>query len=154
MAPELSSGYGGDGDGDCDGTRIITDIHIDLWAYKEGVDVFVSGEITYDFASPCSLCLTEVSGSQTTQVSIRFKRSNKAIESGEEIDYYAYSRDVIELDDYLRELIVMDMPLKTVCSGECKGLCGVCGVNLNVERCGCSREWSDPRFEVLKGLKF
>jgi len=34
-----------------------------------------------------------------------------------------------------------------------KGLCSICGINLNRGTCDCKREWEDPRLAVLKTLK-
>ena len=46
---------------------------------------------------------------------------------------------------------IMDMDMKVLCSEECKGLCPVCGKNLNLGPCGC-RKQPDPRFAVLEQL--
>lgn len=68
-----------------------------------------------------------------------------------EIGYYV--GDGLELDDVLREQLLLAIPLKTVCREECKGLCPHCGKNLNVEACSCKPEISDPRWDALKKLK-
>jgi uncharacterized protein len=42
--------------------------------------------------------------------------------------------------------------MKPLCDSECRGLCPVCGTNLNRGTCECKRDWDDPRFAVLKTL--
>ncbi len=43
----------------------------------------------------------------------------------------------IELDDDIREEILLSFPAKILCSDSCKGLCARCGADLNTERCRC-----------------
>jgi uncharacterized protein len=43
----------------------------------------------------------------------------------------------IELDPQIREEIILEYPMKPLCSPNCKGLCPDCGVNLNQEECKC-----------------
>ena len=57
-----------------------------------------------------------------------------------------------DLDELLREDILLDLPSKYLCSPDCKGLCPKCGKNLNEGDCGCDRKEIDPRLEVLKSL--
>ena len=58
----------------------------------------------------------------------------------------------IELDDLLREDILLELPTKFLCKPDCKGLCPGCGKNLNEGKCDCSARQVDPRLEVLKQL--
>ena len=57
-------------------------------------------------------------------------------ENTPDVDYF-YSGDEIELDDFVRETLVMNMPGKVLCSEDCKGLCPKCGADLNLGDCGC-----------------
>ena len=42
--------------------------------------------------------------------------------------------------------------MKTLCRDDCKGLCPVCGKDLNTGACGCDPTEIDPRFESLRAL--
>jgi len=44
---------------------------------------------------------------------------------------------IIDLDQDIREEIILDYPIKPLCKTECKGLCPKCGKNLNEEKCNC-----------------
>lgn len=46
-------------------------------------------------------------------------------------------QQVIELNDDIRQEIIIDYPLKPLCKSDCKGLCSKCGKNLNQGACGC-----------------
>ncbi len=65
----------------------------------------------------------------------------------------SYSGKVIDLDPILREQLVLALPGYPVCREGCKGLCPVCGANLNDRECGCDRHVPDPRWAGLKNVK-
>lgn len=59
--------------------------------------------------------------------------------------------DFADLSEIVRTTFVLNMDTKLLCSEDCKGLCPVCGVNLNEEACRCKRA-VDPRLAVLEQL--
>lgn len=61
--------------------------------------------------------------------------------------------DEIDLDGVVREQIYFSLPMKSLCRKDCRGLCPVCGTNLNKEECKCRREVGHPGFSELKNLK-
>ena len=63
-----------------------------------------------------------------------------------------YDNDEIDLGQLMQEQLYLSLPMKPLCAADCKGLCAVCGTNLNRETCNCQREWEDPRFAALKNL--
>jgi len=64
-----------------------------------------------------------------------------------------YENDQIDLGQLMEEQFYLSLPMKPLCSADCKGLCPVCGINLNRDSCDCQREWEDPRFAALKNLR-
>jgi uncharacterized protein len=64
-----------------------------------------------------------------------------------------YSGKVIDLDPLVREQLLLALPGYPVCREDCKGLCSVCGANLNDRECGCDRHVPDPRWAGLKNVK-
>jgi uncharacterized protein len=63
-----------------------------------------------------------------------------------------YEGDGIELNDVLREFILLALPMQRVCSEVCKGICPECGQNRNQKECGCHAEAVDERWAALKNL--
>ena len=63
----------------------------------------------------------------------------------EEVVYLHPETDKIELDDDIRDYAILAIPMKKLCSEECKGLCPKCGKNLNDGPCNCADEIVDPR---------
>ncbi|MDP2921518.1 MAG: DUF177 domain-containing protein [Candidatus Omnitrophota bacterium] len=47
--------------------------------------------------------------------------------------------EVVELDDEIRQEIILDYPMKVICKPDCKGLCPNCGQNLNAGECECGK---------------
>ena len=42
----------------------------------------------------------------------------------------------IDLEPILREYALLELPIKPLCKPDCKGLCPICGQNLNIRDCG------------------
>jgi uncharacterized protein len=59
---------------------------------------------------------------------------------------------VIDLSPVLREYILLEIPISPLCRPDCKGLCPICGNNLNEVTCYHDEEMGDPRLASLKAL--
>lgn len=102
---------------------------------------------------PCDRCLTDV----WVDIALDFqKKTSVALESAnetEELDEAnyidGYSFDVEQL--IYNELLV-GWPTKILCSEDCKGICNVCGQNLNEGTCGCEDTGLDPRMSVIRDV--
>lgn len=55
----------------------------------------------------------------------------------------------IELDDIVINNFLMNVEGRYLCSDDCKGLCPVCGCDLNEGSCDCDKENIDPRWAKL-----
>jgi uncharacterized protein len=72
------------------------------------------------------------------------------IDAGEaEIGFY---EDGLELEDILREQVLLALPMQRVCSETCKGICPACGKNRNETACDCKPE-VDDRWGALRNLE-
>ena len=63
-----------------------------------------------------------------------------------------YRDDQIDLGQLIHEQFQLALPMKPLCRSDCRGLCAVCGGNLNTAVCACAVAQNDPRFAVLKSL--
>lgn len=59
---------------------------------------------------------------------------------------------MLDLRPLLREMMLLAIPTRPVCRADCKGLCPVCGKNLNEEECSHPQETIDPRLAPLQSL--
>lgn len=100
---------------------------------------------------PCDRCLTPVD----TEIYFIIDETVDMAEVSEseeceEKDYIdGYNLDV---DKLIFDEILLSMPGKILCKEDCKGLCLVCGANLNIAECGCDRSVLDPRMSVFKDI--
>ncbi len=58
----------------------------------------------------------------------------------------------LDLMPLIGEYLHLEIPISPVCRPDCKGLCPICGDNLNLADCNHDEEIGDPRFSVLKTL--
>ena len=73
------------------------------------------------------------------------------LEGEENDEILLLDNDTVDLSELAREAFILNMPTKTLCREDCKGLCSGCGANLNVEKCRCRKE-VDPRLASLAKL--
>lgn len=66
-------------------------------------------------------------------------------------EYVVVEHGVLDVDEELRETLILEFPTKIVCSEDCEGLCSVCGKPKR-EGCGCVEKYVDPRMAVLAAL--
>ena len=70
----------------------------------------------------------------------------------EDLEECFYEGETIDLDEILREQLLLALPMYPRCQESCRGLCPVCGVNLNEQSCSCEREEIDPRWVALRTI--
>ena len=56
------------------------------------------------------------------------------------------------MDELILEEVIPLLPTKVLCDEDCRGLCPVCGTNLNKEECGCDRTVKDPRMAAIQDI--
>ncbi|HYE24697.1 MAG TPA: DUF177 domain-containing protein [Clostridia bacterium] len=122
-------------------------------------DIRIVGKVSGRVETNCARCLDPVSHDVTRSFDLlyrplnREKPSDEASISEAETEIGYYSGDGMELEDSLREQVLLSVPIKTVCGDDCKGLCPRCGKNLNQEACQCNDKPADPRWKALQDLR-
>ncbi len=108
-------------------------------------------EVDYRYEEPCNRCL------KPTIKSVKTKLSGQLIEridvdSEEDDGIIYYENYILDLEPYIIAQVYVSLPMQTICSEQCKGLCSTCGADLNEEDCGCTEHTIDPRMAQLKDL--
>lgn len=140
---------------------ITGNIQGDITVIREFDTLRATGRITAPLALSCSRCLANYTSFVDTSFTIFFRKENAVTASDEdelelgEMDLIssAYSGDEIDLTHEIEEQIAMEIPFKPLCSDDCKGLCHVCGIDLNISSCSCSKEPVGLTFNALKDFK-
>ena len=106
----------------------------------------VSGKAEITSVAPCDRCLV-------LDFKHKIDTDSDAYDQSEDLDENnyidGYSLDVEQL--VYNELLV-GWPTKILCSEDCKGICNVCGQNLNKGTCNCEDTGLDPRMSVIRDV--
>lgn len=142
-----------------EGINIDGKISIFLKVFRVEEIVFVSGEIKVTLVLECSRCLVEFSHPLSSSFRIDYmplKEMGKEKEyelKSDDLDKSFYKGDKIDMTELIKEQILLSLPMQPLCSSECKGLCPVCGTDLNEGHCTCERREIDQRLAILKKFK-
>lgn len=126
-------------------------------AEQKGIDcVFAEGMLTAKASAVCARCLEPADIELAVEFCEKFLEGSGVTSEDEEdsIDEaYSFDGGSIDLEPLLRDIILLNIPLKIVCGEECAGLCDTCGTNLNHEECSCKPE-IHPALSVLRDISF
>jgi uncharacterized protein len=103
----------------------------------------------------CDRCLDEFSMKLGTNFEILFATENEVPDVQDqrtEVQVISVDTNYIDLDEDVRQYLLLAVPQKLLCQDDCQGLCQNCGKNLNRERCSCPTEVVDTRWDGLKKL--
>ena len=108
------------------------------------LDGFISGKIQL----ACSRCLEKFS--YKLQLPLQEKLTNNPENKDDELIFI--NNDKLDLTEIVENNIIMSLPIQRLCKEDCKGLCQICGTNLNNGNCNCENPDVDPRLAKLKDL--
>lgn len=112
-------------------------------------DVCCELSIKADFKVVCGRCACEF----IMPFSSDTKKKIKKQDDGEFEDViYTDGGLCFDIAEEVRAQIYFEFPAKPLCRKDCKGLCPVCGCDLNKGSCSCDIRTTDPRLDVLKKL--
>jgi uncharacterized protein len=131
----------------------VAPIEVDFTLTHKERDLHVKGRVQTTVRYQCSRCLAEV----VRPLDVRFDLTylpQAQWKPEEEIELKYEDMNIGYYDDLMvLEQIELAVPMKFLCREGCKGLCPVCGADLNVKPCSCSPESVDARFDVLRDLR-
>ena len=120
-------------------------VDLDATSISEGIEV--SGEVAGRMHLSCSRCLREYDVDFVQKVDEIFY-----YEADGENEDYEVEGSLIDLEPMLRDVIVLGIPITPLHDIDCKGLCSVCGADLNESECGHQQGMVDIRWAPLSGL--
>jgi uncharacterized protein len=129
----------------------------ELLAHSGG-EMHIQGRYTVEMAAQCDRCLGRARFPLDAALDLYYRpasfiaREEEVEIREEETEIGFYEGDGLELEDVLREQVVLALPMQRVCSDLCKGICPVCGGNRNEFECGCKVESGDNRWGALRDL--
>jgi uncharacterized protein len=124
-----------------------------------GGELRIQGRYTVELTAPCDRCLANARHPLDAGFDL-FYRPASTIARDEEIEIDEgeaqigfYEGGGLELEDILREQILLALPMQRVCSEDCKGICPVCGKDRNQSACDCATHTVDDRWGALRKLE-
>ncbi len=103
----------------------------------------------FDYSRSCDRCGGEIN--REMNMLFEHKLVQSLVDDGND-DYIETPDFTLELDEIVISDILLSLPSKNLCRDDCKGLCQICGQNLNEGECSCNKTQTDPRLEILKQL--
>ena len=126
-------------------------VKVQGWLKGSPTSVELSGTVCYTMTMPCDRCF-EMTTQEREMPFFHVLVRELSDEEDEDGQFVLVPDESLDLEQLLTEDILLDVPSKFLCSPDCKGLCPVCGKNLNQGDCGCKQDTVDPRLAILKSL--
>ncbi len=154
-----------------EGFKLVSPGALQVKFKKVAGRVFLTGNLQPNLIAPCKRCLKDVPVNETVSFSLRMvekaQHERELAEAGDDdgaaetagsfdldqADAEPFDGKTIDLDPIVREQVLLALPVSVLCREECKGLCTVCGQDLNEKDCGCERKVVDVRLAKLKDIK-
>lgn len=122
-------------------------------------EIRVQGNLAVKMQATCDRCLETTAFPINSPFDLVYMPAEGANAGGEEevdreaIEVGYYEDGGLALNDVLREVVLLALPMRLVCSDACKGICPVCGQNRNQGECGCQPRALDDRWSKLKEIR-
>lgn len=117
--------------------------------------VLIESDMDLVLKIPCDRCLEEVLVELNIKTSKETDLDDRNVDEDDREEYL--SGMSFDVEKFVYGEILVNLPMKTLCSDDCKGFCNRCGTNLNHGECGCDTTELDPRMakalEVFNSFK-
>lgn len=131
-----------------DEESIVTPVKVKGSVFNKTGIVNLKADAKFDYSTSCAKCNKPLLKHITVPVNhILLAHA----ESDDTDDFIVLDGMRLNLDDLVSEDIYLYLPTRFLCKPDCKGLCSICGADLNETECGCKQP-SDPRWDALKEL--
>ena len=124
-----------------------------------GNEVFVNGHVDTRARVECDRCLQPVETPVDADFELEYitgseyESGNVAELTEAEMSVAVFDGKAIDVDEIVKEQVVLAVPTRMLCREDCKGICPECGTDRNTGDCSCTTEDIDPRWAALKNLK-
>jgi len=122
-------------------------------------EVRVQGRFSVEMVAACDRCLERTRYPLEAGFDLYYRPAETIAREEEvgideaESEIGFYTGEGIELEDVLREQVLLALPMQRICREDCKGICPACGQNRNQAPCNCKMEDAAGRWEALQKLK-
>jgi uncharacterized protein len=121
-------------------------------------EVFVDGHVETRAQLECDRCLRPVEVPVNADFALEYitgadyESSSATALSEEEMSVSVFDGESVDVDEIVKEQILLAVPARTLCREDCKGICPECGMDRNAGDCNCAANEVDPRWAALKNF--
>jgi len=119
------------------GYAFVSPVLVEGEAFNRTGIVYLNYSVSFRLCHNCDRCLKGFN----RDYSFQFKHIViKDAEKADDDEYVLSDGDKLDLDELVISDLLLQLPSKMLCKEDCKGLCGICGADLNVSECNCKRD--------------
>lgn len=131
-----------------DDESIVTPVSVKGSVYNKTGIVHLKADARFDYSTSCAKCNKPLL--RHAKVPVQHILLSHA-DSDDNDDFIVLDGVRLEIDELVSDDIYLSIPSRFLCKDDCKGLCSICGTDLNFGECSCSMP-ADPRWDALKDL--
>jgi len=124
-----------------------------------GTLLLLTGRIKTEVQVECSRCLADFTLPVETDMEEEFRVEKVGdamralpLEEDEVSAELVSAGNILDVDELIRQSLLVDLPIQPLCKPDCAGLCPTCGENLNMRKCQCEVDETESPFKVLGEL--
>ncbi|MCK4545867.1 MAG: DUF177 domain-containing protein [Candidatus Eisenbacteria sp.] len=133
-------------------------VRVELEVTRSEYEISVVGEILVTAQVECARCACVstreiVADLRARYIRVRGKSDWNGRSEHAGVFRIQYDEGVVDLSEEICQSVLVSLPMRALCTSDCKGLCPSCGANLNEGQCSCRRTQSHPAWAALEKLK-
>jgi|SRR5215211_2698545 len=139
--------------------RLVAPVAVKGNVRLAGAEVFVNGHLETRAQVECDRCLQLVDLPVNADFALEYitapdyESTEVAELTDEELSVAVFDGEAIDVDEIVKEQVLLAVPTRMLCREDCKGICPECGSDRNSGECTCVTDDIDPRWAALKNLK-
>jgi len=116
------------------------EIEINLNFSRTHNSVDIKGEVNSEFFETCDKCIDNFNNNKKLSFRVIVSENDANMKNlNSEFIYFDTNKNEIDLSPIIRDTLLLEKPMKSICKENCKGLCSNCGINLNNNSCICNQ---------------
>ncbi len=127
-----------------------SDIKLNITNIGDG-KLEIKGNLNVTLRSLCDRCLEDVDIEVPVEFEVDVVKPDGYHKYDEEEQGFLKGYE-LDCEALIDNEMIMSLPMKVLCREDCKGLCPVCGKNLNDGECGCDTFVPDPRMAAISDI--
>ncbi len=109
----------------------------------------LAGLVDFKYTCLCDKCGIQLEHEMSYSIEEELMNEEK-VEGEEAEEMYSYKGGNLDMMKIISDSVSLNLPMRSLCNKECKGICYHCGKDLNQEECECEKGLIDSRLEALK----